>query len=73
MENIARLIRVGAALVLALVLALGYSTVSAGPVSASAAGASGCDSDPYCHWIPNFPQGCDVLPCWTTMQECCLP
>ena len=73
MHNTMKLIRVGAALLFAFALAVGYGTGSAAPVSASGSAASGCDSDPYCHWIPNFPQGCDVLPCWSTMQECCLP
>ncbi len=67
MKKITQVIRIGAALALAFALAVG-STVSAGPVS-----ASDCDSDPYCHWIPYDTSGCEVEPCYSTSQICCLP
>ena len=69
MQNITRLIRLGAALAFAFALAVGYSTVSAAPAS----GASDCDSDPYCHWIPNWPSTCNALPCHSDEHICCLP
>ena len=69
MERITQLIRVGAALLLAFALAVGYSTVGAGPVSASA--ARDCDSDPYCFWTPI--DDCLTEPCWTTANICCWP
>lgn len=72
MERITQFIRVGATLLLAFALAVGYSTVGAGPVSASASAASDCDSDPYCHWIP-IDDDCVTEPCWTNSDICCLP
>ena len=72
MQNITRLIRLGATLAFAFALAVGYSTGSAAPVSASAASAvSDCDSDPYCHWTPI--EDCVIQPCWTTKNICCWP
>ncbi|MCY4646883.1 MAG: hypothetical protein OXE73_08420 [Gammaproteobacteria bacterium] len=71
MERITQLIRVGAALLLALALAVGYSTVGAGPVSATATAARDCDSDPYCFWTPI--DDCVTEPCWTNANICCWP
>lgn len=71
MERITRVIRVGAAVVFVLALAVGYSTVSAGPISPSA--PSNCDDDPYCHWIPRFTMGCYYGPCHSVIHLCCLP
>ena len=66
MEKITQLIRVGAALLLAVALAVGYSTVSA-----SATAASDCDSDTYCFWTPI--DDCETEPCWTNEDICCWP
>ncbi len=66
MEKITQLVRVGAALLLAVALAVGYGTVSA-----SATAASDCDSDPYCFWTPI--DDCETEPCWTNEDICCWP
>ena len=69
MKKITHFIRIGAALVFALVLAFAFSTANA---AVTASGASDCDSDPYCHWIP-IDDDCETEPCWTTKDICCLP
>ena len=70
MKKITHFIRIGAALVFALVLAFAFSTANA---AVTASSASDCDSDPYCHWIPNWTTTCNDMPCYSDEEQCCLP
>ena len=69
MGIVTQVIRVGAALVLAFALAVGYSTTA----SAGVSGASNCTLDPYCHWIPYSESSCWERPCYSDLEICCLP